>query len=353
MTARPGVVLHFGMPKTGTSVLQNMMHRLTADGPVEGVHYPAYGRGGKVAHHALAEALKSATADNTARIAADLAADLAATPGPAPRLAFYSSEAFANLCGESPAPAFGDFLQAVGTTHSMNAVMVIREMTSFLESMYLQSARFGNMELDFPAYLMSRQSWWVSLLSGLSILSVRFGSAFEIRLAEPGYDVLAHFAQRLSLPFDQVKAVAAGVPSTTKLSWKAQIVLAYLDRFEARLGYPIPRAAVLRALGNGLTFDDDLNRYTILRPKVRLANRRRFARLARDGGLTGYATLFGDADLPDLPFVPIRPGVLTETDLGRLSVVRDLEKPVRRRLRLLTSDAGPARRRAPEGGMSG
>ncbi|MGQ0565909.1 MAG: hypothetical protein ACT4OK_12675 [Gemmobacter sp.] len=317
------------MPKTGTSLLQNVLHLATSGGPVGGVHYPAFGRGRALAHHILPEALRPGAAKgcDPARLAADLVADLAADPavGPGIRVALYSSEGFANLCGVKPAPMLGDFLQAVGAAVPVRAVLIVREVTGFLESMYLQSARFGHMAQDFEAYVAPRERWWADFLAGIALLRDRLGDAFEVRLAEPGYDVLTDFADRLALPLDDLRGFAAGVPPTSKLSWKAQVVLANLPAVEAAVGFPMRRQALVKAFQTGLQFRDDITRYSLYPPGARAALAARLAAMATEGGLPDYARVFAAAADPATdraPHATFAMGALTPRDIARLTRAR-------------------------------
>ena len=289
-------LFHLGMPKTGTSLLQNVLHLATARGPIRDVHYPKFGRSGTIAHHALPVALRGGEGGRSpSELAGDLLADLEASPVPRQRrrISFYSSEGFANHCGLRPAPQLVEFLECVGQAMPVRAVLVLREMTSFLESMYLQSARYGHVTQDFDAYLAPRERWWADLLAGLTLMRDRMGEAFEIRLAEPGYDVLTDFAERLSLPIDRLLHFASRVAATNKLSWKAQIVLANLEKVEDLVGFPIDRLALVKAFQRGLAFRDDLASYTLYPVGTREDLAARLSQAAVDAGLTAYAQVFG------------------------------------------------------------
>lgn len=140
------LVLHLGMPKTGTSLLQNALVDLLRTTPETPLIYPGYGRSQRIAHHTLARNnMKADPADITA-IAEGLAADIAdarAAHPAVPSVAACSSEGFTNLCGHS-APRLAAFFDAFPDSIAVEGFIVLRELSDFLESMFLQSTRFGH-----------------------------------------------------------------------------------------------------------------------------------------------------------------------------------------------------------------
>ena len=185
------ILYHLGMPKTGTSLLQGTMARAVTALRAEGVLYPRAGRVG-VAHHPLTQILREQGPVERAAFLADLAAEVAAAraEGPEVRVALVSSEGMINVCGVDTALDFAEFLSNPGAGLQGSAVIVLREMTSFLESMYFQTTRFRAVDWSFDEYLGSRPKWMTNFLAGLTIIKTRMGEAFEIVVAAKGYDVL-------------------------------------------------------------------------------------------------------------------------------------------------------------------
>lgn len=313
----PRLVLHLGMPKTGTSLLQNTLSRLQ-DGPgAAALIYPAHGRGGGVAHHALAQAVQAGDPEAEADALRAAIAEEAAR-APAARVAFCSSEAFTNLCGISVADRFARFAERLGAGGPVQSVIVIREFADFMESMYLQSARFGNMKLSFDAYVGSRKRWAGALFEGLLELRRRLGPAFEITFQDPGFNVIEHFADRLDLPRATLAGVAEGVASTAKRSLKQQVAMTFLPELEADLGIPVLRRHLVGLFESGFAFADDAARFTLYAPGAHDAQRALFCQIAEDHGFDAYADRFRDRRARPAPTREIAYKVLTGADRAAL-----------------------------------
>lgn len=70
-----------------------------------------------------------------------------------------------------------------------------------------------------------------------------------------GFDVIAHFAQKVGLPAGPLQRCAEGVPSTAKRSLKEQVAMTHLDQVEAALGFAIRRENLMKLYVSGFHFD--------------------------------------------------------------------------------------------------
>lgn len=151
------IVLHIGMPKTGTSTVQHCL-AMHAREHTDGFLYPVAGRGGAVAHHRLANMVSSGSLPDD--VVTALRSELSMAAG---RVVVISSEGFSNVV---PAKLI-QFVDGLAPLGPVKLVIAVRELASFLESMYLQSTRFGTFKGTFPTYIATRRKWIGNFIAGL------------------------------------------------------------------------------------------------------------------------------------------------------------------------------------------
>jgi len=325
------LVVHLGMPKTGTSLLQNVIVRLLRRTPDLPLIYPEYGRGKAIAHHRLTHDLRDG---DPAALGAALVAEIAERRAEAPnaRVAFCSSEGFTNLCGSSVADRLVAFFDAMDAARGAGArpaeaVLVVRELSTFLQSMYLQSARFGHTGMAFPDYLRSRRKWVRELFAGLVFLQDRLGPRVVLEFQKPGFDVLAYFARHLGLAPDPLAEIAAEVPSTATRTLKEQIALTHLPHLEAALGLPIDRQRLVALFEGGFAFADDLRGFTLYAPDAQGALADEIAADAVAAGFDGYARAFAGFRPKAAPEGALAFERLSAADRAALAAVKDRIAP--------------------------
>jgi hypothetical protein len=253
------IVLHTGMPKTGTSALQHCLALYAKDRP-ERVLYPVTGRGGAVAHHRLAGALaKNGLSDP---LIDQLDVEIAATSG---RTVVLSSEGFNNVVA---ATLFG-FVDRLAERDEVRVVIAVRELSSFLESMYLQSTRFGTYKDNFANYIRSRRKWIGDFIAGLAATRDRFGNSFRPHFVGPGFDSLSMLESAAELPLGQLTDYRSRAPDTAKRSLKQQVALLHLDTLNDQLGLTLRPIDLMRVFDAGFEFMRDEDRYTLLTDSIR------------------------------------------------------------------------------------
>ncbi|QYK43061.1 MAG: hypothetical protein KF887_08185 [Paracoccaceae bacterium] len=316
------VLIHLGMPKTGTTALQNALRRLT-DRTAPHVIYPTYARDSRWAHHQLAEDLRAhLNAGGEPEVhAAGLVTDLLGLPRyRGDCTAVYSSEAFANLCGHATAPMLRRWLATIRGAGRLMPVIYLREMTAFLESMYLQSARFGNAGTSFEDYLAPRPGWFRNLCLGLTGL---VAEGVEVAFAGKGYDILAEFDRRLMLAEGTLRSVS-GPALNVRPGYKVQTILTHLPRVEERLRFGIDRHAFLKTAAGKQAIPGDTAAYSLFTPAGRRQAKARFDAIAAEAGLIGYVQAFAGEPPPDLPFMPLDFAALAPADFDWLAAHRQL-----------------------------
>ncbi len=318
------ILYHLGMPKTGTSLLQATMAIADNALRAEAVLYPRAGRVG-IAHHALALAVRDQDPANRSAFLADLAAEITATrtKGHDVRVALISSEGLMNLSGARMASGFAEFMSNPGPGLHGTGIIFLREVTSFLESMYLQTTRFRSFDRSFEAYLAPRPKWMQGLLAGLNIVKARMGDAFEIKLAAKGYDVLRAFETVLALPDRFLDEPSGRVGPTERPTLKRQIAMVHLNWIETEVGFKINRKALSHRLLAGDVFVDDVTSFTIYAPGQRARLAASLIPVMQEAGFADYAEMTRALPPSTQPYHGIDRTALTSADIAALAALRD------------------------------
>ena len=317
------VLYHLGMPKTGTTLLQSTLASIKDDLRARGVLYPRAGRAG-VAHHRLTHVLREGDADARKAFLAALADEVAAAraAGPDLRVVLLSSEGMVNLCGPETALGLAEFTLNPGAGLHGSAVIFLREMTSFLESMFFQTTRFRSDARSFAQYLGPHHRWMRNFLSGLTIFKARMGDAFEIVHAGKGYDVLREFEARLSLPSGYLDAPSRNVVPTARPSLKSQTALVHLDWLEAEAGFAIDRKAFSARLARGGVFAQDVAKFTAYAPGQRAEVAAIYSAIIAEAGFAEYAALSQSLPAETVPHHVIERALLTPDDVATVRAMR-------------------------------
>lgn len=145
------LVVHIGAPKTGSTSLQRWFDRNREAALEHSIVYPAAGRhpvAGAHAHHNAVYGLHPGWHDEWFRPEqGDLAAVLAEARGSRARFGVISSEAFYDL----PEPGIAAVREAT-LDLDVRVVAFVRRQDQYLESAYVQLARFGLVEGDVEAF---------------------------------------------------------------------------------------------------------------------------------------------------------------------------------------------------------
>jgi hypothetical protein len=202
------IVFHIGTHKTGTTTLQRSLHRVRAQGQLDGlgVYYPDAGRIGRDGHHNLVYELVSRWRFNPALGGWDaLEAELKGRDEP---VVLVSSE---SLSGYRAQPEIAERCAALATALNRRprVVAYLRPQFAFLESIYAQNAATGYTGRKFDRYLLDSIAQGAADYSAvLHNWQQQFGQCEVFAfMPEPGRPLLAQV-------FDEVLGIA--LPGTVE-----------------------------------------------------------------------------------------------------------------------------------------
>lgn len=302
------------MPKTGTSVVQNCLAMYAREGDGR-VLYSPVGRGAGIAHHALAEAVRrqGPAAPMVDALLAELEADH--------RPVVISSEAFSNTLGPKIVDALLGFIGRCRALRATQAVLAVREMKSFLESMYLQSSRFGNCRDAVGDYVAARLRWIDGVFEGIAMLRRELGEDLRTPMVTGRFDSVSEIEDAVGVRPGTFASYRSRVASTAKYSWKAQVAFLHLPEIEARVGRPLRRRQIMASLEGGARFEDDIVQYTIIDRDLAASIRRTATAAARRTGFDAYVDAFAEVDDGDAPLRDLALHRLSPADLDLVAAL--------------------------------
>ncbi|MFZ7094088.1 hypothetical protein [Primorskyibacter sp. 2E233] len=305
------ITLHLGQPKTGTSVLQSALVLLSEQG--DALTYPtAFRRPGK-GHHALAQSVRGA--DSFAEAAPELRAVLEQAKG---REVVFSSEEFANVIGPRHRAIFDRFTALCAEYDDVQGVLYLRRFDDFLNSMMLQTMRYGGFQGSPVEYVFQRLTGIYTFFAALRDL--RKHGSMRLRLVPytPGFDILQDFKDicPAATGLDQV----GPLPKTEKFTWKQQVFIAASAQIlGARLTRPQMERMIIRMREDAIQLDGDLVNYCAVPQDLDEAVIKSAFAAARDTGITEYTEAFDGGGTEGKTYVPFDRSVLTRQDIAVMS----------------------------------
>ena len=307
------IILHIGMPKTGTSSLQHSLALHTRYGGTELV-YPQAGRAGSVGHHALAIAVATRGVDIPE---VDELVELAAN---ATAPVVISSEAFNGV----KVPIMSALVGRLATVGEVRVLMAYREMASFLESMYLQGVRTGLTTVSFNQYLNLRVRNWLGIYCWLknrfdhvAALRHALGERLVLKLVVPQFNALETLAEAAGVPANVLLQHQAKLPRNEKRSLKTQITMLNLKAIQRRIGRPVDRRLLLQNLQR-TEFAGDLQDYTVMSKRQFQAVGRRARGWAERSGFHEYVAAFPESQPRTKHYAQLDLRCLSDADMTLL-----------------------------------
>jgi hypothetical protein len=305
------------MPKTGTTALQ---YALSAAAPAlakRGIDYPIFFRNNeRQAHHALSSELlvtKSLGGPEVSQFLAYVSENDAQD-------ILISSEAFTNALAPARLEAFARFVDACGSLAPTRLVIALRRIDTFLESMYLHSAKADAIAVSFREYIDARRPWSTNLLRGLAairrlpavteLICIKYtsGRAFEGEIMQALMPGEANFHP------PKVKR------QNERLGLKAHTLLFNLGWFSQVHGLAVDRHALILDFEHGhFAFDDEVYAYSLMPLEDAERLHARTLEAAIETGEKSYAEFFASDKIRHREVVTLDRAILSAADLDKLA----------------------------------
>lgn len=306
------ITLHLGMPKTGTSALQSCAYLATTREVNPGFEYPIAGRGNAVAHHTLANALRSDGITSSTVMETLKEIDTKKTS----RHILISSEAFTNILPDHNLPHLVSFIERCGGITETRAVLVMRAMDRFMESMYLQSVKSGSVATTIEEYVAKRISRQGRLFAAVSQLKRQFGTRFQVPILTKGFDTISFFVNLLGERGTKLEKYRSRADVNERKSWKLQNILLHLDKVSSQTGIELDRAMLLQSARRGdLSFKDDSIEYRVIPHSLACQVRKAALSAATEHRVEEYIEAFKDIEIMEYEHKPLDFDAITKDDI--------------------------------------
>jgi hypothetical protein len=303
------LILHLGMPKTGTSLVQSCLTLYAReDGAL--LDFTKIGRGKTIAHHQLAYALRSDGID-----ALPVVALLNRLRRSKKKPIVVSSESFSNLVGPAKVDLLCSFIHRCRELQDVKVILVVREMKSFVESMYLQTTRFGRSTAAIENYSSMRLKWIENFFMGIEKLRREIREELQIPMVIGGFDSVAEIEKAAAVNPDTLGKYRSRVSNTAKYSLKTQTVLLHLNKIEKQTGKQLNRQKILAGIKTGPVFEGDVHAYTIISREWAGRIRQTALKAAMDYDFREYTTSFGTVSADAMEFFDLDFARLTPADI--------------------------------------
>lgn len=305
---------HAGMPKTGTTSLQQRLHAGAAALAARGILYPREWRNEEgIAHHLLGWRLLQGGLPEADALAAEV---LRGTVASGAGHVVLSTESLTNLFGGDRLRVLDRFLHGLSGAGKVELVICLRRVDEFFESMYLHSTKVGETREGIDEYLARRERWAESFFGAFCALEQLRAARLVPVPYRRGADVVGQVLAALGVPAELVPEGQGARMANPKLSLKSQAALLHLPDIEREIGIKLSREALIRAAEQGrLSFAEDSARYSVMpRVAARWIHEAALHQALRFGVDAYYHAFRHEAPGGAAP-VRLERGLLTEEDL--------------------------------------
>ena len=309
------ILFHLGIPKTGTSALQNALFSAAGDDR-KGFCYPSIFRNGGIAHHGLAQLLIGSGPADLDQIIEKIVTDPEINKSEG--TVVISSESLMMLLGKNDSWMCRYLKQGLSRHFDLSYIAIIREITSFLEAMFLQSGRFGKLKGSFQEYILSRERWIENLFIGISNLLRDVDSSLSVEYYCQGFDTVTYFEKVLSLGSGSLSGELSKQRPTFRRSAKQETVLFFASDLSREFGVSLDRSKLLSIFERFDLFSDDTWSFTLYNKQRKEALHEKILSMAKKVGFYDYVEKFADLSENQLPVIEIDKSLITKADRRRL-----------------------------------
>jgi hypothetical protein len=312
--------LHFGLPRTSTTSLQNALFVHRKELAAAGIVYPERWIAGGSSHHGLVKFLTAALESE-----ADFADFKRFLSDHAEQEVVFSVEGVTYwLFSRERREALLGLLAAAEDVMPVRCVWTLRRLDRLLVSLYLLWLMLGRRLPPVENYFRrARAGDW--LFSGMQEIDDALGGTSVYLKYEPCGSHNRQLIQAIGVPGSLGAEIEQELDKGTRINpsptHKQAVICLNRDLFSARMGIDLNRAALRDAVYRGdLDFDDD-RPCELLDDDTRRDLHERGLAEARLHAFEPYLEFFSDADLGCSTPVSLDPDVVTNHDLERLAHV--------------------------------
>jgi hypothetical protein len=308
---RRSLILHIGMPRTGTCSLQRL---LAGSSPIleeAGYQYPDLELDEQeMAHHALG--LDVLAHGGGSRIGAELLERVARAEGNT----IVSTETLSNGLADAGFDALRSFLTAAMDVVDVEVVIVLRRMDQMLASMYLFQVRNGDDPEAVDQFSERRLPWVDQVFGNLRDLRLsRDWPSPVILTYRPGRDSTAPVLRAMGI--DPAALGEAGRSLHRTLGLKAQAFLGGLS--ELGDGVPVARRELIHAFETGrFSFSDEVFEYDPFGYEARRRIHEHALASSVEHGIHEYEDAYRGDRIEPTPRTEIDSSLITDADLRDL-----------------------------------
>ncbi|RIJ17353.1 hypothetical protein D1227_04895, partial [Henriciella mobilis] len=228
----------------------------------------------------------------------------------------FSSEQFSNLIGPKFIGSLHGLIESGKARTSLETLIFFRRFDKFLDSMFLQSARYGRVRVNPDEYAIERLSSIYQLFKHIKLTNEKFDGVIKYTPYAQGENILNLFES--SVPCAAGLSQISGLPRTEKFSLKQQIFIFYsATLFGEKMSVDQVNKMVTGMREDAVRLDNDHTQYSTISPKVAQICQHMALASAEKFGMDDYLSAF-DRDT-ELNWQPFELDVLSQQDIKTMS----------------------------------
>ena len=303
-----------GMPKTGTTYLQQTFSNNQSVFEAMDICYPTRWRNGEnIAHHSLGRALCDLAMGENKELVREFIDFIATTTQT--KSVLMSSEAMTNSFSPRNKLAFLATIEKLSKTSRVKIIVYLRRIDSFFESMYLHSVKTGELTESFDEYLQKRQLWSYEYFKFLNNLKKIDKAEVLISKFEGVPDLFHHFCQSINI--NSSKFDYSNSHMNMKLGIKLQSLLYRFNEIVPEaLSESVNRRRTVKLIDAGrFCLDSDITKYTIIQRDQRELIQRMSIKAAELASFPEYIDFYSEHIYIDKEFLTLDSVEISDQEL--------------------------------------